>query len=290
MAKGGDFWPLLEPKMMDVMIMCGNEADWIKTSAEALYKVPKDLITLATGAFCGGQQSLWERIWTGFYGDSSVPRLRGRVIDAAQPLLMLMSSYRRNAFYCHRVNYGPLMFTAAASNNKIAEPGWTGAHGLEHRYHTDRRPGLIPAITGGRSRYYCSFKALEKTDGEVPEREMQRAGVDLAKAFGEHYRRREEQFAQIDQEMYTALSQNWHIMGFNVDIYLSTAFTEPDLLSLIKFMVEHEVEGELGRAGVPMSRYGDVINYKKLEEAPPCEACGWCVEDEEVSLLLLDGG
>lgn len=74
-------------------------------------------------------------------------------------------------------------------------------------------------------------------------------------------------------------------LGFDVEIYLPPHFMTPGITETFRDDLKDRVrqsnarESSRVKAGPVITMEGDERRIMSLAEAPPCEACGWCVDD-----------
>jgi hypothetical protein len=118
-----------------------------------LFKVmTKPLSTLSTGAFLGGQKDIWERVWNIPEGH---PGFCANVITRARENLTDLLHFPGAAppAFCSRIEFGPLIYISTSWNN-------AGRNTSGHRFrsHVNSELGVVPAIVGGTSRWYCTLE------------------------------------------------------------------------------------------------------------------------------------
>lgn len=134
---------------------------------------------------------------------------------------------------------------------------------------------MIPAITGGKSRWYATMKGVM----EYPE--MHSAVAVIAQTIGTHIEGREMQMRQLDPVILNRMAKAGKAASFELDIYLPPRFMVPDVRDFLRMLVDEAVKSKLAEMKVPMMRTPkDVINLKRMGEAPTCEACGWIRSDQ----------
>jgi hypothetical protein len=230
-----------------------------------LFKVmTKPLSTLSTGAFLGGQKDIWERVWNIPEGH---PGFCANVITRARENLTDLLHFPGAAppAFCSRIEFGPLIYISTSWNN-------AGRNTSGHRFrsHVNSELGVVPAIVGGTSRWYCTLEdsgdpgdvanMVGKTVGQVV---WAREGLRQSLAGMPERRKEMEGAPFLTTELYLPRNFVARQKDFRLD-------------AVIKYVCErHEID---------ISRTkGDQWIFKAIETAPKCEACGWRIGDQTVS-------
>lgn len=146
---------------------------------------------------------------------------------------------------------------------------------LQHRSHFELDYGCVPIImAGGASRWYCPYNSPDRDPG------LDKSIDKLTHWMTGHLQDRESAFSYMVKE-----DAEWMMKkgpSVNVDVYLPKSMVENVALERVDSAVQtHKSELEW-LLGLPEARCkGDVWKVHSLEVAPPCEGCGWLVEDME---------
>jgi hypothetical protein len=224
------------------------------------------LVSLATGAFLGGQQEFWEPL---FY--EGKPGIKRRMASACWALSELAMHLRILPTICQRVVFGPLAYV-----NQLVfgyERATSVGRRANHCMHIDDpEQDDVPAIMGGCSRWYVAYPGIEIDD------DIESAFHDIVSDIMAHLRIRERARGKSG-------TQGAKQLGFNVEIYLPPHFMTPGITETfrdeLKDRVRQSNARELSRrkAGPVVTMEGDEWRIMSLADAPPCEACGWCADD-----------
>lgn len=265
-----------------LVAFCGAECDWIAAAASQLASVDggrllKNYKTVSTGAYLGGQRSIWRPI---VKRHPPNPEMVRRIDTARTAITALAVGSPGVAAFCQRVEYGPLTY-AVAVWNEFEPKVRVGVKEHRFRAHVMHDLGTTPAVLAGSSRWYCEYKSPEHNFGWPAEQ--------LRDAAGDHIHVREQYRRALAFE--TQRAGIIEHSSLSTDVYLPgrfmTEFTRGYISECIDEAVIEVENPSYGRDG---SMKRSAASYKRdqwrlnlIDEAPPCEACGWCVEDMDVS-------
>jgi hypothetical protein len=276
LAHGGPFFKLFSPSSEETAAFATAEGDWIEQAGWPLIGLFPHLETLSTGAFLGGQEEVWKPYW-------DIPGKRADIdllmTGARQAVTSLALNTDRTAILCQRVAYGPLLFVDPL-NLALANPAAENSHlpsekvaVIQHRRHLDAvECGSIPAAIGGHSRWYGTYNKQTYEEDNVA---LGRAIAALAFVVsGQLYFRERAKRSGMSPQTIGGTD-------IDVEIYLPPPFMVPTMAKKIREVLHMSFRGVLEQYGyAPWSTIkDDNWRLKPIEEAPPCEACGWCTDD-----------
>lgn len=267
MLYGGDYFHLAAGRALniDLTSVCEAECVWLLKAATQLLPFAK-LVGLATGAFLGGQFGVWNTVST---AKPPSGRLRDLMDQAATAVTRLAThDDTRLAYFCQRVEWGPLRFMPSGPIKAEPKPGWLGAPGLRHRAHIDMHPGGLSLSFGGEARWYCALPTMEDPD------HIYGVGRLLGLAAAAGVAGREQQIQRRVRRDF-GLEECRRKAGVEVDVYLP-----PKVLA---GGVREAMDGVMGMYPARKVACKDDWRLKRIEDAPECEVCGWEVGDIPVS-------
>jgi hypothetical protein len=219
----------------------------------------------------GGQPEVWQRVWD---DSSKYADLEHRIQDARTAIQSLSSSGRGTAALCQHVGFGPLIQIPTLIHGDGSPPDrllYRVQHHPTARAAGGFSCGEYAGIIGGAPARWYVMPGDTRT-----EQEMQQAHSTLVQEVARQCHRRDEALRSSKAHLGKTVKNT----DMSVDVYLPPT-------SFAKFPPSQHTK--IFRRGVELALKGFKLplalaeraewRVRPLAEAPPCEACGWCVDD-----------
>lgn len=186
-----------------------------------------------------------------------------------------------------RVGAGPLAMPSILYNEtylpaqfRLGPRGTVVPELPQHNTHLQVGPGARPALLGGRAAWYCAFDHSEN-DLINPKAAASR----LVEDWKDQLDARNHAVQHSGAGMPSALARN---LILDIDVYLPDSIWESGVREQFEGFVEEGKKLVLDHLKMPKARYAkDRFELHSLRDAPPCQACFLCVDDLDVSSVLL---